>query len=291
VQKVNDPDFYTTDEYAKRAVDWLGKQQDKPWFLYLPFNAQHAPLEAPEKYMERFQDIPEGNRRTFAGMMYAMDEAVGKVLKKVREMGEEDNTLVFFLSDNGGPTRQTTSNNAPLRGFKMTTWEGGTRVPFCVQWKDKLPAGKTYENPIIQLDILPTALAAAGAQAKPEWKLDGVNLLPYLTGEKSDKPHETLYWRFGDQWAVRHGDWKLVSGPGGDTNGELHNLADDISEANNVAADNPDKVKELKALWDEWNAEQAPAASPKELPATKKPAKKGNKAKQQKRAKAARAAA
>jgi arylsulfatase A-like enzyme len=291
VQKVNDPDFYTTDEYAKRAVDWLGKQQDKPWFLYLPFNAQHAPLEAPEKYMERFQDIPEGNRRTFAGMMYAMDEAVGKVLKKVREMGEEDNTLVFFLSDNGGPTRQTTSNNAPLRGFKMTTWEGGTRVPFCVQWKDKLPAGKTYENPIIQLDILPTALAAAGAQAKPEWKLDGVNLLPYLTGEKSDKPHETLYWRYGDQWAVRHGDWKLVSGPGGDTNGELHNLADDISEANNVAADNPDKVKELKALWDEWNAEQAPAASPKELPATKKPAKKGNKAKQQKRAKAARAAA
>ncbi len=117
----------------------------------------------------------------------------------------------------------------------MTTWEGGTRVPFCVQWKGKLPAGKTYENPIIQLDILPTALAAAGVEIKPEWNLDGVNLLPYLTGEKTEQPHETLYWRFGDQWAVRHGDWKLVAGNGGDLkNGDLYNLADDVGESKNL---------------------------------------------------------
>ncbi len=268
IQKVEDDDFYTTDAYAERAVDWLGKQKaGSPWLLYVPFNAQHAPLQAPEKYLDRFKNIPNEKRRTFAAMMYAMDLAVGKILDKVRDRGEEENTLVFFLADNGGPTAQTTSSNVPLRGFKATTWEGGTRVPFCCQWKGTLPAGKTYENPIIQLDILPTALAAAGVEANSDWKLDGVNLLPYLTGKQSERPHETLYWRFGDQWAVRHGDWKLVAGNGGDkTNGELFNLADDLSESKNLAADKPEKVGELKSLWDRWNAEQAPASSPKEKP-------------------------
>src|SRR6476660_1992324 len=239
VRKIDDPDFYTTDEYADRAVDWLGKQaKDQPWLLYVPFNAQHAPLEAPKKYLEKFKNISDEKRRTFAAMMYGMDQAVGKILDKIRDMGEEDNTLIFFFSDNGGPTRQTTSNNAPLRGFKMTTWEGGTRIPFCVQWKGKLPAGKTYAHPVVQLDILPTALAAAGVEVNPEWKLDGVNLLPYLTGEKTEQPHETLYWRYGDQWAVRHGDWKLVAGVGGDLkDGELYNLAHDVGELKNRAAD------------------------------------------------------
>jgi arylsulfatase A-like enzyme len=268
VQKIDDEDFYTTDAYAERAVDWIGKQKkDKPWLLYVPFNAQHAPLQAPDKYLDRFKNISEENRQIFAAMMSAMDDAVGKILGKVRDIGEEDNTLVFFFSDNGGPTKQTTSSNGPLRGFKSTTWEGGTRVPFCVQWKGKLPAGKTYENPVIQLDILPTALAAAGVDAKPDWKLDGVNLLPFLTGKDSDAPHDTLYWRYGDQWAVRDGDWKLVAGNGGDkVNGELFNLADDKSESKNLAADNPDKVQELKSLWDEWNAEQIPSLFPKEKP-------------------------
>jgi arylsulfatase A-like enzyme len=259
-------DFYTTDAYAERAVDWIGQQKDKPWFLYVPFNAQHAPLQATQTYLDRFKHIKKENRRKFAAMMSAMDDAVGKVLDKVREMGEEENTLIFFLSDNGGPTRSTTSRNDPLRGFKSTTWEGGTRVPFCVQWKGHLPAGETYQNPVMNLDILPTSLAAAGVEADPQWKLDGVNLLPYLEGENEERPHETLYWRFGKQWAVRQGDWKLVGGNGGDLKGELINLADDISESNNLAAANPDKVRELKSLWDTWSAEQAPPASPQELP-------------------------
>ncbi len=206
--------------------------------------------------------------------MTAMDDAVGKVLDKIRAMGQEENTLIVFFSDNGGPTRQTTSNNAPLRGFKATTWEGGVRIPFCMQWKGKIPAGKTYEQPIIQLDLLPTMLVAAGASVDPAWKLDGVNLLPYLTGVKSGRPHETLYWRFGDQWAVRHGDWKLVVGAGGGKEPELHNLADDLSEAKDLAADQPEKVKELKALWDKWNAEQAPPTVPKEARPPAKQAKK-----------------
>ena len=181
-QPVKDENFYTTDAYAARSVDWLGKQKGKPFFLYLPFNAQHAPLQATKKYLDRFPNL-EGDRKTFAAMMSAMDDAVGKVLAKVRDMGQEENTLIFFFSDNGGPTRQTTSKNGPLRGFKSTTLEGGTRVPFCVQWKGKVPAGKVYEHPIIQLDILPTALVAAGGKVDPGWKLDGVDLMPYLTGK------------------------------------------------------------------------------------------------------------
>jgi arylsulfatase A-like enzyme len=263
-RRLEDKDFYTTDAYAERAVDWLGKQKDQPWFLYVPFNAQHAPLQATKKYLDRFPNIKKENRRKFAAMMSAMDDAVGKILDKVRDMGEEENTLIFFLSDNGGPTKSTTSRNTPLRGFKSTTWEGGTRVPFCVQWKGHLPSGETYENPVMNLDILPTSLAAAGVEADPAWKLDGVNLLPYLDGENKERPHETMYWRFGKQWAVRQGDWKLVGGNGGDLNGELYNLADDISESKNLAAANPDKVRELKSLWDAWSAEQASPSAPQE---------------------------
>ncbi|MEX0611280.1 MAG: sulfatase-like hydrolase/transferase [Pirellulales bacterium] len=133
VQKVTDSDFYTTEAYGERAVDWLDREKGRPWFLYVPFNAQHAPLQAPQKYLDRFQNIAEERRRTFAGMMSAMDDAVGKILDKVRTMGQEENTLVVFLADNGGPTKQTTSRNDPLRGFKATTWEGGVRVPFCMQ--------------------------------------------------------------------------------------------------------------------------------------------------------------
>jgi arylsulfatase A-like enzyme len=253
VHPIKDESFYTTDAFAARAVDWLEKHKTEPYFLYLPFNAQHAPLQATEKYLQRFQHIQDEKRRTFAAMMSAKDDAVGRVLAKVRELGQEENTLIFYLTDNGGPTPQTTSKNDPLRGFKATTSEGGVRVPFMVQWKGKIPAGKVYDHPVIQLDILPTAIAAAGGEVDPSWKLDGVNLLPYLTGEKTGKPHETLYWRFGEQWAIRHGDWKLVASRVDNNQPRLINLAADISESNDLSAERPEKVKELKGLWDEWN--------------------------------------
>src|SRR5207253_7121024 len=122
----------------------------------------------------------------------------------------------FVISDNGGPPANA-SSNGPLRGHKAQTWEGGIRVPFLVQWKGVLAAGKLYDAPVIQLDILPTALAAAGVAARSEWKLDGVNLLPFLAGENPKPPHQALYWRFGQQIALRMGDWKLVKAPGGGT--------------------------------------------------------------------------
>jgi arylsulfatase A-like enzyme len=256
VRAIEDPDFYTTDAYRQRAVDWLAQQKDKPFFLYLPFNAQHAPLQATPKYLERFPNIVDEKRRNFAAIMSAMDDAVGRVLEQVRSMGEEENTLIFFFSDNGGPTQQTTSNNGPLRGFKAMTSEGGVRIPFCVQWKGKIPAGVTYPKPVIQLDILPTALTAAGATIDPAWKLDGVDLMPFITGKNNVRPHEMLYWRFGEQWAIRKGDWKLVASRIDKNVPRLIDLAADIGEANDLSVKEPEKLAELTKAWKAWNAEQ-----------------------------------
>ncbi len=276
VKPVKDDSFYTTDAYAVRAADWIERNKGKPFFLYLPFNAQHAPLQATKKYLDRFPNIEDEKRKTFAAMMSAMDDAVGQVLAKVRQIGAEENTLIFFFTDNGGPTQQTSSKNDPLRGFKATTLEGGVRVPFCVQWKGKLPAGKTYDRPIIQLDILPTALAAAGSKIDPAWKLDGVDLVPFLTGQRTDNPHDALYWRFGEQWAVRKGDWKLVASRIDKNVPMLFNLAEDIGEKNDLTEKYPDKVKELSADWKAWNAGQVP---PLWKPNPNKPAKPGKPAK------------
>ncbi|MFM7319180.1 MAG: sulfatase-like hydrolase/transferase, partial [bacterium] len=273
IQTIEDKSFYTTRAYAERAVDWLDRNSGKPWFLYVPFNAQHAPLQAPEELLAKFSHIQDEKRRIFAAMMTAKDEAVGKILKKVADMGEENNTLVFFHADNGGPTAQTTSNNLPLNGFKSTTWEGGVRVPFVAKWPGKIPAGKDYTNPIIQLDILPTILAAVGAKTKPAKPLDGVNLLPYLSGANAGKPHDTLYWKFGQQWAIRKGDWKLLVARGGSMMPELYNLADDIGEKKNLATEKPEMVASLQADYKVWLAEQAPASVP-DQPATKKAANK-----------------
>ena len=203
-----------------------------------------------------------------------MDEAVGKVLEKVRSAGLEEDTLIFFFSDNGGPTMLGTtingSRNDPLRGSKRTTLEGGIRVPFVVAWKGKLPAGTVYDQPVIQLDVLPTALKAAGVELEPEWELDGVDILPSLKGESSAPPHEALYWRLGEQSAIRKGDWKLVrydatlDTPGARSTAgakatppRLYNLARDVSETHDLAAENPEKVKELLAAYEAWDAQLA----------------------------------
>ena len=261
VREVTDDAFYTTNAYADRAVEWLESNKSKPCFLYLPFNAVHAPLQAPKKLLDRFPNIADEKRKTFAAMMSGMDDAIGRILAKVRELGQEENTLIFFISDNGGPTASTTSYNGPLRGFKMTTFEGGTRVPFIAQWKGKIPAGKTYDLPVMNLDVLPTAIIAAGGKPEASWNLDGVDLMPYLTGTNTSRPHQTLYWRYGPQWAIRDGDMKLVVSKGGSGKPELYNLADDIGESKDLAVAQSDKVKELQAMWDKWSAEQAPASA------------------------------
>ena len=257
VRMIDDGTFYTTDAYTERSLEWIEKNSSKPMFLYIPFNAVHAPLQAPQKYLDRFPGITEEKRKLFAAMMSAMDDGIGRVMEKVREIGQEENTLYFLIGDNGGPIDHTTSANGGLRGHKATTFEGGPRVPFFAQWKGHLPADTVYDFPVQNLDVLPTLVTAAGGTVDPAWKLDGVDLLPYLTGASTSRPHETLYWRFGPQWAVRQGDYKLVVSKGGSGNPELYNLAADQSESNDLAVVEPDKVRELQSLWNTWSAEQA----------------------------------
>jgi arylsulfatase A-like enzyme len=260
VQAVKDKDFYTTDAFAARAVHWIEAHKDRPWFLYLPFNAVHAPFEATEKYLKRFPQIAGARERSFAAMLSALDDAVGVVMAKLQELGLEENTLVFFISDNGAPTPR--GGNGPLRGGKHTTWEGGFRLPFIVQWKGKLPEGKTYDLPVVQLDVLPTCIAAAGGAVNPAWKLDGVNLLPYFRGETTDRPHQTLYWRIDGMWAIRHGDLKLVHATPDKAPPQLFDLSKDIGEKTDLGQARGEDVRTLKVFWDRWNAEQAPPARP-----------------------------
>jgi arylsulfatase A-like enzyme len=188
-------------------------------------------------------------------MLSAMDDAIGRVMAKLKEAGIEEDTLVFFISDNGGPPQANASRNDPLSGAKAGTLEGGIRVPLLVQWKGKLPAGKTYDQPVISLDIHPTAVAAAGGKIPDDAKLDGVNLLPYLRGDQAGPPHEALFWRFGPKWAVRKGDWKLVKN--GDGGPKLFDLAADLGEKKDLAAEKPEAVKELQAAYDKWDAQLA----------------------------------
>ncbi len=263
---------YLTDAFGREAVAFIDRHKSRPFFLYLAFNAVHTPMQATDERLKRFESIDDPKRRTYAAMLVAMDEAIGQVLGKLHAEGLDRDTLIFFFSDNGGPTMKGTtingSRNTPLRGSKRTTLEGGVRVPFVVQWPARLSAGKVYDQPIIQLDIQPTALAAAGIAAQPNQKLDGVNLLPFLSGETAAKPHETLYWRLGEQMAIRDGDWKLVrydSTADGETGGavtppRLYDLAHDVGEAHDLTAEQPDTVKKLEMRWQAWSNQMASPA-------------------------------
>ncbi|MSU80745.1 MAG: sulfatase [Gemmataceae bacterium] len=253
--KAVDEKEYLTDAIARESLAFIDKNAAKPFFLYMAFNAVHTPMQATDKYLNRFPNIKDKERKTYAAMLSAMDDAIGQVMAKLREKGLEDDTLIFFFSDNGGPTMiGTTINgsiNFPLRGSKRQLLEGGVRVPFVMAWKGRVPAGKTYDHPIIQLDILPTAIAAAGGEVKADWKLDGVNLLPFVEGANKSAPHDLLYWRFGDQLAARKGDWKMVRYD--KTGTHLYNLKDDIGESKNLAAQHPDVLRDIQESWTRWD--------------------------------------
>ena len=259
---------YTTDAFGREAVAFIERHQRKPWFLYLAFNAVHTPMDATDDRLAKFTMVKDQKRRTYDAMLLALDEAIGKVRRQLAAAGLEKDTLIFFISDNGGPvmpgTTVNASRNDPLRGGKRTTLEGGIRVPFIVSWPGQLRPG-VFAPPAIQLDLSATALAAAGVVTGPEAKLEGVNLLPFLQGEQAGAPHDALYWRFGKQMAIRAGDYKLVRyDSNADTQtgqpnqpvsaAKLYNVVTDIGETKDLAEAMPGKVKELQAKWDAWNA-------------------------------------
>lgn len=245
---------YLTDAFSREAVAFVQRHHEKPFFLYLAYNAVHTPLQGPPRYERRFEHITDSKRRVYAGMLTAMDDGIGKLLAKLKELDIEKDTLLVFVNDNGGPTANG-SDNRPLRATKGTMYEGGIRVPFMIQWPARLKGRQVYPHPVIALDILPTAAAAAGADLPKDRKIDGVDLLPYITGTTQAAPHETLCWRAGENHAVRKGHWKLVT-MGGQTG--LYDLAADVSEANDLSQTKPEVLRELKQAFQRWNAQMVP---------------------------------
>lgn len=242
---------YLTDAFAREAVAFIERHKAEPFFLYAPFNAPHTPLQATRKYLDRFPQIKDEKRRVYAAMVSALDDAVGAIMAKLRETGLERDTLVVFTSDNGCATYTGACTNDPLRYGKLTHLEGGFRVPFAAQWPARLKAGTVYERPITTLDIFPTAVAAAGGQMPKDRVYDGVNLLPFLTGQQKGRPHEVLCWRNGPNAGVRKSDWKLFKG--GDSYW-LFDLSKDVGEQKNLAEKHPQVVAELKKELEKWEA-------------------------------------
>ena len=236
----------------------------KPWFLYLAFNAPHTPLQARADMLAKFASIVDERRRTYAAMVATVDEAVGRIVETLEATRQRERTLIFFISDNGGPMTKRNANasvNSPLRGQKGDVFEGGIRVPFLVSWPARIPAGRTYAQPVISLDIFPTALAAAGATRDPKLDaLDGVNLLPFLTATTPTTPHPRLFWRMdgGEAFAVREGKWKWLrtyqNAP------QLYDLSTDLGESRDLAASHPEIANRLAAAAVEWNRSLIPPA-------------------------------
>ncbi|MBL4560912.1 MAG: sulfatase-like hydrolase/transferase [Labilibaculum sp.] len=244
---------YITDALSREAVSFIERKAGAPFFIYLAYNAPHAPLQATKKYLDRFTHIKDKKRKTYAAMVSAVDDGVGLVLDKLEELGISENTIVFFLSDNGGPEQHNASDNGVLREGKSSLYEGGIHVPFAVQWPGQIPAGKVYEYPVSSLDIFATA--AELAKATPKNKLDGVNLVPYLKGEKTGAPHSALFWRKFDQkfYAVRSGNNKLIRYKS-DTD-EIYNLEKDISETQVLDLNDENHYSDLKASYKAWESE------------------------------------
>jgi len=239
---------YLTDALSREALNFIDRNKENPFFVYLAYNAPHSPLQATEKYLSRYSDIKDKKRKTYAAMVSAVDDGVGQILELLQKHQIEDNTLIVFLSDNGGDERKG-SNNGILNRGKGSLYEGGIRVPFAMQWKGKIPEGSVYGKPIISLDIFATATEMAEAKVKNN--LDGKNLIPYLNNTLTGQPHDNLFWRMYDKdaLAVREGDFKYLINKKGYQ--RLFNLNADISETENIEDDS--KVDELSELFNQWN--------------------------------------
>lgn len=243
---------YLTEAFAREAVDFIGRHKQHPFFLYVPFNAPHLPLEATKKYLDRFAGVADPKRRTYMAMVSALDDGVGRILDKLRTEELTEKTVVVFLSDNGCATYTNACTNDPLRLGKTTLFEGGVRIPFAIQWPGKIPEGVVFHDPVSSLDIFPTFLKLAGRELPTGRAYDGVDLMPYLTKTKTGAPHEILFWRNGPNKAVRRGNLKMFF------NGEftwLFDLSADQGEMKNLAADKPELVKELKDAYAKWESQ------------------------------------
>jgi len=253
-----DDSGYLTRNITKEAIAFIEENRDRPLFAYVPYNAVHNPLQAPQDYVRRYSS-PDPQRSTYLAMLAIMDEGVGAILDTLDRLNLSDNTLVIFLSDNGG-ARGTTANNGALRNFKHSVYEGGLRVPFLVRWPERIPAGTVSDEPVISIDVFSTILAAAGIEPPDALQLDGRDMLPALTGRLDRPLHEALYWNWIDKdsdtgWAIRKGRWKLLADKGGI---ELYDLEADIGETRNLAPNQPMIVQALLADYKSWQDQLRP---------------------------------
>ena len=256
-EKVKEPE-YLTDAFAREAVAFIEKHHQEPFFLYVPFNAVHTPIQATEKYKKRFSHVENKKQRTYNAMVSALDDAIGSILNVLKKHQLEQNTLVVFLNDNGGPLYTGVQSNGPLRMGKGFLFEGGVRVPMIIRWPDVLPKNTAYSNPVMSLDLFPTFCAAAGVELS-HLDLDGVDLLPFLREQKIGDPHEHIFWRNGTNWAVRAGKWKMIKAR---DHVWLFDLSGDIGERTNVARDHPGVVESLGKELELWESRMKPPAWP-----------------------------
>ena len=261
---------YLTDAFTREGVSFINRHASEPFFLYLAYNAVHKPYDQPpDVYMERVAYITDPSRQLYAAMVVALDDGVGQVLATLQAQNLLENTLIFFLSDNGAPNK-TFTRNLPLRGYKGDMLEGGVRVPFAAQWTGRLPANMLYDGLVSSLDIVPTAAAAAAVALPTDRAYDGLNIMPYLTGEQVS-PVRSLFWRwFGlgpdgppgsgnTIWAVRSGPLKLVVERAKDEEPPaLYNLPSDIGETQDLAATQPGDVSNLTQLYAQWTLNTIP---------------------------------
>lgn len=240
-------DGYITDRFTDKAIEFM-TESDKPFMLYMAYNAVHTPMQATKEDMDRFKGHP---RQKLAAMTYALDRGVGRLIEALKASGKYDNTLIFFINDNGGATINQ-SNNYPLKGFKGNKFEGGHRVPFFVVWNNHIQGGRHFDGLVSSLDIFKTSMDAAHIK-KSKNELDGVSLLPYLQGKKKGTPHDALFWRKMDTRAVRSGDYKLIITQGVDS--VLYNVKNDVEEMHNLLPDNPKIYKKLAKKLQKWERE------------------------------------
>lgn len=260
---------YLTDRLTEEALRLMEQSQDEPFFMYLSHYAVHTPIEAKEEDIEKYEGKEKHGQlnEVYAAMVDSTDQSVGRIMDKLEELGIADDTIVVFFSDNGGYTPVT--NNTPLRHGKGSAYEGGHRVPMIVRWPDQIHAGSVDETPVISMDFYPTLLDACGISLRPDQHCDGENLVPLLRGDEAPS-REALYWHYPHYHfstpyaAVRAGDYKLIEYFEG-RRAELYNLDDDLSEENDLAEGQPEKVRELRAKLHSWQ-ESVDAQMPIENP-------------------------
>jgi arylsulfatase A-like enzyme len=256
------PVGYLTDYYTDEAIKVIEANRNRPFFLYLAHWGLHNPIQSTREDYDAFPHIEDHTLRVYAGMIRSLDRSVEKLTQALEDNGLSDNTLVIFTSDNGGAGYIDLPDiNKPYRGWKLSHFEGGTHVPFMAKWPNTIQAGTSYRQAIHHIDLFHTIAAAAGAAVPTDRKLDGVDLMPYILGENTDAPHQTLFWRQGYQQTVLHEGWKLIrtdqpDKPAAAQKKFLFHLARDPTEQTNLLSQRPDKVAELETLLAAHNAEQ-----------------------------------